>query len=926
MLLEEERAKWDAIYKDPGHAKIDPRIEDFNGELVAAIQAILPAGSRIAELGCGAATHSIALAQTGRYHLTCVDFSTNALEAAQRSFECHGLQAEFRQENVFENGERQFDLVFNAGVLEHYTLDEQAAFLQGMASRSRQYVLAIIPNSLCYWYWIWRLRVSSAGQWPYGKEVPRCQWQDVFAGAGLDFMGQRFFGSSWSELFIEQTAPEEGGLRDAILRAHRAPCTPKAHKCYLVAGLGALPGASAAWVKNLGWKDGPETIDFTRDQLATAVVDALAANMALEARLAAAERRIPTPEPVVAGPSPQVLSDEDAAEARVAAAHEHAAGQVLEKTCERLVDEKARLQHELERLTLENSRLECLQGERATLQRRLEVCNCRVSHLLEESELLTFQTRELERLLAQRASGGLRSDAAPPQAPTLRSAARINIEFGLSLLQRLTPGPVRRAVRGPYLNYFYYPLFPNRRPSGQPRAEDGSAGEPAPVSRQAQCFSGYSPFIDYKRQLCRGYGMDLTSLSASSIHNVVSIVLPVYNGSRHVAESIESVLGQSHQALELIVVDDGSTDETPDIVKSYLKDPRARLIQQPNQKLPAALSNGFHHARGEFFTWTSDDNIMEPDSLAELVSSLRSQPDAEMVYADVSLIDEAGRPLLESDFYPGYQTPPGSNTISFPRDPGPLHFVQNNYIGACFLYRAWAGRVLGAYAPGTFGYEDYEYWMRMTALFRMIHIGHRRPLYRYRVHEHSLSSQEKELRIADRVREFIAGNEERRRFYVNPSDVTLVGEHPSFNRLTQAFRAAGENLFHLNSMDSTKLYHFRNTRAYDKSVVVMHAALGPEGMRDCVDKVRSSAPNSVMILMVETEAEARNVTENLLAHFDFAIATTEEGWVPLHPKAPLTAIKVLNPDALPYTLSAIGNNISEMRRRQSFVDSSSHTK
>ena len=69
-------------------------------------------------------------------------------------------------------GSAEFDLVFNAGVLEHYTYQEQVALLQGMASRSRRYVLVLVPNRHCYWYWIWRLAVSGEGSWPYGKEVP----------------------------------------------------------------------------------------------------------------------------------------------------------------------------------------------------------------------------------------------------------------------------------------------------------------------------------------------------------------------------------------------------------------------------------------------------------------------------------------------------------------------------------------------------------------------------------------------------------------------------------------------------------------------------------------------------------------------------------------------------------------------------------
>ena len=91
--------------------------------------------------------------------------------------------------------------------------------------------------------------------------------------------------------------------------------------------------------------------------------------------------------------------------------------------------------------------------------------------------------------------------------------------------------------------------------------------------------------------------------------DLVTVVLPVFNQADMLAESIDSVLAQTYAPFELIVLDDGSTDDVDAVFAEYSDDPRVRLLRQPNQKLPKALSNAFRFARGEFRTWTSAASI-----------------------------------------------------------------------------------------------------------------------------------------------------------------------------------------------------------------------------------------------------------------------------------------------------------------------------
>src|SRR5205807_9911291 len=114
-----------------------------------------------------------------------------------------GLPANFIIANAFEEGKPDYDLVFNAGVLEHYSENEQVELLHGMASRSRRLLLTLVPNRSCYWYWLWRMQRSREGNWPYGDEKPSTQLESLFEKAGIPFIGQSFFGATWTEDFIE---------------------------------------------------------------------------------------------------------------------------------------------------------------------------------------------------------------------------------------------------------------------------------------------------------------------------------------------------------------------------------------------------------------------------------------------------------------------------------------------------------------------------------------------------------------------------------------------------------------------------------------------------------------------------------------------------------------------------------------------------
>jgi glycosyltransferase involved in cell wall biosynthesis len=399
----------------------------------------------------------------------------------------------------------------------------------------------------------------------------------------------------------------------------------------------------------------------------------------------------------------------------------------------------------------------------------------RITRLERELDYATNQAR----MLRDRLQGAI------PQVASSKPKSRLH--GVLDAIQSVTPDFLRAAVRSFYLKYFYYRVFPENSPRAVLWMSD-------PPLDPRVAHSGYAPFVEFKRQLCRNLSMDFGGLSTNCEPGLVSVVLPVYNGAAFVAEAIASALAQSHTRFELIIVDDGSTDGTPAIIARYSDHPRVRLLRQENRKLPGALNTGFAAARGEFFTWISHDNRMHPDMLAELVAFLQSHADVEMVYADEQLIDEHGAPSLNSDFCKIYQSPEASNVLHRPRDPGELNLIQNNFIGGCFLYRSWTAHLVGDYSEDCFGFEDYDYWMRMNALFRIAHLGKPDILHSYRLHRHSLTAREKELRISDRARYFTSVEAERRKFFTDGFDIQFTGTHPWFASLAQAYRRSGHNV------------------------------------------------------------------------------------------------------------------------------------
>ncbi|WP_156165877.1 MULTISPECIES: glycosyltransferase [unclassified Methanosarcina] len=348
----------------------------------------------------------------------------------------------------------------------------------------------------------------------------------------------------------------------------------------------------------------------------------------------------------------------------------------------------------------------------------------------------------------------------------------------------------------------------------------------------------------------------------------VSVILPVYNQADLLDESLQSVLNQTYQNFELIIVNDGSRDGVERVLNKYVDNPKIRVLSQQNQKLPKALNNGFFYAKGEFFTWTSADNIMDSRQLEVQVNFLKSNTDADMVYCDYEIIDDRGEPLTDSNFRVQNQKPQGSSFIHLPKTTEHLNEEKDNFIGACFMYRGLVGKVIGDYDPFTFGCEDYDYWMRINSLFNIQHLGSEDILYRYRVHDNTLNAKAEELGIYERVNDLMEYDKERRAFYKKPFEILFAGSSAEFENMSRYYKAEGNFILEgLQDIESIS----------EKSIVFCKLS---EVLS--VLQTISENPKIYKILVIDQDIDEITVDESTIKAFDRVLCFKLESFNILH--------------------------------------------
>jgi glycosyltransferase involved in cell wall biosynthesis len=211
----------------------------------------------------------------------------------------------------------------------------------------------------------------------------------------------------------------------------------------------------------------------------------------------------------------------------------------------------------------------------------------------------------------------------------------------------------------------------------------------------------------------------------------VSVVMSVFNGERYLHAAIESILGQTFRDFEFIIVDDASTDRTPEILAGFARqDQRVVLLRQSvNGGYTRGLNLALAIARAPYIARQDADDISLPDRLARQVAYLEAHPAVGVVGSLVELIDRDGRPLHRS-FFP--------RALSNSEIQAQLWVSNCICHGSVLIRRRWLDQV-GTYDVSLEPAEDYDLWLRLGEVCELVNLG--TPLYQYRYHDESVSEK-----------------------------------------------------------------------------------------------------------------------------------------------------------------------------------------
>lgn len=205
------------------------------------------------------------------------------------------------------------------------------------------------------------------------------------------------------------------------------------------------------------------------------------------------------------------------------------------------------------------------------------------------------------------------------------------------------------------------------------------------------------------------------------IEPLVSIVVPVYNQGQYLDEALQSLLAQTYRNIEIIVLDDGSTDTTAEVLKKYAG--RLYWESQPNMGQSRTLNKGWQMAKGEFLSYLSGDDSLLPDAIATSVNILKKTPKAVLTYCDFNLIDPESR-FIRRVTAPDFDFRRMITDVVCSPGPGAL-FRRSGFERA------------GLWDPQYRQMPDYDYWLRLGLEGDFVRIP--RVLANFRVHELSQS-------------------------------------------------------------------------------------------------------------------------------------------------------------------------------------------
>lgn len=216
---------------------------------------------------------------------------------------------------------------------------------------------------------------------------------------------------------------------------------------------------------------------------------------------------------------------------------------------------------------------------------------------------------------------------------------------------------------------------------------------------------------------------------------LVSIITPVFNGEKFLAKAIESALDQTYQNFELLIVNDGSTDNSFAIIKPFLKDSRVIYIEQKNAGVAAARNTAIKHAKGKYIGFLDQDDLWLDNKLEVQVAALEQDKSVALVHSKQDFIDSHSNKI-------DYEWVTGASGYCFREN-----FKKNRIAVLTVLIRKTIIEEIGLFNEQLSGADDYEMWLRVTLKHPIKYID--QSLVFYRFHDNNVSKDSFRMTITD---------------------------------------------------------------------------------------------------------------------------------------------------------------------------------
>jgi glycosyltransferase involved in cell wall biosynthesis len=322
---------------------------------------------------------------------------------------------------------------------------------------------------------------------------------------------------------------------------------------------------------------------------------------------------------------------------------------------------------------------------------------------------------------------------------------------------------------------------------------------------------------------------------------LISVVVPTYNNAAYITQALDSVFAQSFTDYEVVVVDDGSVDDTRAVLSRY--GARIRYHYQENQGLAVARNTGLRLAAGRYLTYLDADDVWEVDNLLVKARVLEANQELGGVFSEFTIFDDQGvrEPRGTRQLFPFFARtgldlddifshkesltlPDGTPTVVRWGQVFDKLFWGNFILPTSMLFSRAGAAKIGEFLPELRTQQDYEFWLRFTKTYPLAHVD--APLVRYRRHPAQLTDQSRIENIMNAVRRIIDRYED---------EFARMGRQREFGR-----RKAGI----LTELAKVKLGQGRPAEA--RALLTASLRLNPAGLESYTGLALSLMPPAVL--------------------------------------------------------------------------------